>query len=316
MRTLALRYSFCIRNLANNYFFWVVCHMEITSSTVLLQPGMYILRHPKQGMAALSIARAPGAPGEGKMDTLGTPGTHGALLRDGSDCIVVHISEGPVSLLISAFLARQGDPVPTLRVDQIGLDLPASAAPAPVAAQVHAAAPAAAPAGIEVGLHGITLIGHVEQHGDVLAAPGELLGDPASLLRLEGFQVVWPDRPDGVDLAYNIVVEGGGALPMVKSGKFCGTRGEARRIIAVTFALIGPCASQWHLDGTAYFSGGFQVPLQSAVPLSGPSGLEHLTAVTLSARLDEQAGAQRNPWLASASTKVFKTSATARQLVS
>lgn len=287
---------------------------------------MYILRHPKQGMAPLSIARAPGTPGEGKMETLGTAGTHHALLRDGSDCIVVHISEGPVSLLVTAFLAQQGDPVPALRVDQIGLDRPSSPTSAtsatPAAARtlapraVPAPAPAPAPAGIEVGLHGITLIGHVERHGDVVAAPGQPLGDPDSPLRLEGFQVVWPDRPDGVDLAYNIVVEGGGALPMVKSGKFCGTRGEARRIIAVTFALIGPCASQWRLDGTAYFSGGFQVPLQSAVPLSGPSGLEHLTAVTLSARLDEQAGAQRNPWQESASTKVFKTGATAQQLVS
>jgi hypothetical protein len=274
---------------------------------------MYILRHPKLGQAPLSIARAPGAPGEGKLQTLGTAGTHDALLRDGSDCIVVYISEGPVTLAVTAFLAQKGDPVPALRVDQVGLDRPAGA-PDPQPAQ-HTVAPPARPVpaaqpahgSISIPTHGISLIGHVELRGDVVAAPGELLGDPASLLRLEGFQIMWPDRPEGVDLAYNIVVEGGGALPMVKSGKFCGTRGEARRIVAVTFALIGPCASQWQLDGTAYFSGGYQVALQSAVPLSGPSGLEHLTAVTLSARLEEQAGAQRNPWQESASTKVFKT---------
>lgn len=295
--------------------------MEITGSTVLLQPGMYILRHPKQGLAPLSIARAPGAPGEGKLQTLGTPGTHDALLRDGSDCIVVHISEGPVSLLVTAFLENKGDTVPALRVDQIGLDRPDSAAVAPLPPERAAAAgrpimAAAPPKSLDIGAHGISLIGHVERNGDVVAAPGELLGDPASLLRLEGFQVMWPDRPEGVDLAYNIVVEGGGALPMVKSGKFCGTRGEARRIIAVTFALIGPRASDWRLDGTAYFSGGYQVPLQSAVALSGPSGLEHLTAVNLSATLDEQAGAQRNPWQESASTKVFKPNGAARQLAS
>ncbi|NHZ64080.1 hypothetical protein [Massilia genomosp. 1] len=275
---------------------------------------MYILRHPKQGMAPLSIARAPGAPGDGTLETLGTAGTHNAVLRDGSDCIVVHVSGGPVSLLVTAFLEQKGDPIPALRVDQIGLDRPGASAAVPSARAIMHAPPAAG--GIQIGAQGITLIGHVERDGDVIAAPGELLGDPRSLLRLEGFQVVWPDRPDGVDLAYNIVVEGGGALPMVKSGKFCGTRGEARRIIAVTFALIGPRASQWRLDGTAYFSGGYQVPLQSAVPLSGPSGLEHLTAVTLSATLDEQVGAQRNPWQESASTKVFKSNGTAQQLAS
>ncbi|UOD29583.1 hypothetical protein INH39_30050 [Massilia violaceinigra] len=287
---------------------------------------MYILRHPKQGMAPLSIARAPGASGEGKMETLGTPNTHHTILRDGSDCIVVHISEGPVSLLVTAFLEQQGDPVPALRVDQIGLDRPGASAPPALAQPARRSAPPPsaraivaappAPGGMQIGASGITLIGHVEREGDVVAAPGELLGDPHSLLRLEGFQVMWPDRPEGVDLAYNIVVEGGGALPMVKSGKFCGTRGEARRIIAVTFALIGPQASQWRLDGTAYFSGGYQVPLQSAVPLSGPSGLEHLTAVNLSATLDEQVGAQRNPWQESASTKVFKSNGTAQQLAS
>ncbi|NHZ89867.1 hypothetical protein F2P45_12710 [Massilia sp. CCM 8733] len=287
---------------------------------------MYILRHPKQGMAPLSIARAPGAPGEGKMETLGTANTHNTILRDGSDCIVAHISEGPVTLLVTAFLEQQGDPVPALRVDQIGLDRPGACAPSSLAqparhvaplpsARAIAPAPPAA-AGIQIGAHGITLIGHVEREGDIIAAPGDLLGDPHSLLRLEGFQVMWPDRPEGVDLAYNIVVEGGGALPMVKSGKFCGTRGEARRIIAVTFALIGPQASQWRLDGTAYFSGGYQVPLQSAVALSGPSGLEHLTAVNLSATLDEQVGAQRNPWQESASTKVFKSNGTAPRLAS
>ncbi|WP_157778822.1 hypothetical protein [Massilia violaceinigra] len=293
--------------------------MEITGSTVTLQPGMYILRHPTGNKAALSIARAPGdGATQGKMEILSTAGTHGSVLRDGADCIVLHISEAPVTLLVSAFLENKNAPVPALRVDQIALErgpVPPSMRAAAGAALSTPAHAHAAP--IAISPQGMTLIGHIERNGDVMAAPGAVLGDPDSLLRLEGFQVMWPDRPHGVDLAYSIAVEGGGVLPMVKSGKFCGTRNEARRIIEVSFALIGPAASQWRLEGTAYFSGGYQAPVHSAVPLSGPSGLEHLTAITLHAHPGQAAASEPNPWLESATTKVFKaTAAQAEQVQS
>lgn len=274
--------------------------MEIIASTVILQPGMYILRHPRQSMAPLSVARAPGASASGKMETLGTPGTHGAVLRDGGDCIVLHISEAPVTLLVSAFIERKDDPVPALRLDQIALERTST----PVFSS--GAAPAPAAAGMQIRAQGITLIGHIERTGDAVAAPGERLGDPDSLLRVEGLQVMWPDRPDGVDIAYSIVVENGGTMPIVKTGKFCGTRGEARRITEVTFALIGPRAGQFRLEGMAHFSGGFQVALQSAVALSGPSGLEHLTALSLCAMPAAEGAHHVNPWHESATTRVFK----------
>ena len=118
---------------------------------------------------------------------------------------------------------------------------------------------------------------------------------------------MWPDRPAGVDLAYNISVEGFGATPVVKTGKFCGTRGEARRITEVTFTLIVPAAENFKLDGLASFSGGFQIPVESGIPLGGPSGIEHLTAISLRPVLD--AAAQKNPWNDTAKTKVFKAKA-------
>lgn len=268
--------------------------MEIKSSVVKLSPGMYILRHPKQGLAPLNVARAPGAPGSnGKLDLLATERTGGAVLRDGSDCIVLRISEAPVELLVSAFLAQEGDPVPPLRIDQIAID--DAAAPAPGAARP-----------ITIGGHGISLIGHIERTGDVVAGLGQMLGEPGSDLRLEGFQAMWPDRPDGVDLAYGIAVEGVGAMPIVKTGKFCGTKGQARRITEVTFALVGPQAQHYTLEGTAYFTGGFQLPVSSGVPLGGPSGLEHLTALSLRAVAAPQRADGANPWQESARTRVFK----------
>lgn len=308
--------------------------MEILNSIVTLQPGMYILRHPKNGLAPLSIGIAPtnakANTGAGRIERLATPGTQGSLLRDGADCIVVHVVDAPVDIVVTAFLAAAGDPVPQLRLDRIGLDAPGAgnapqaAAQAPLQAAPPAApqaapraapqpaaqaAPATPPPGLRVPARGISLVGHVERTGDIVALPGQALGAPDSDLRVEGFQVMWPDRPDGVDLAYGIAVEDGGNLPTVKTGKFCGTRGQARRITEITFALIGPRAAAFGLDGTAGFTGGFTLPVRSGVTLAGPSGLEHLTSLQLNVVPVPVAAAAANPWEDRTRTTLFKQSA-------
>lgn len=269
---------------------------------------MYILRHPKGGLPPLSVARTP-APG-GQMQTLSTVHAQDAILRDGADCIVVYVTQAPVELLVSAYLPVAGAAVPAIKIDEIALEAAPALAPAPAPPQQA----------IVVGDKGLSIIGHIELTGDVVAAEGQHLGEPAGALRLEGFQVVWPDRPEGVDLSYGIAVEGAGAGPVVQTGKFCGTRGQARRITEVTFALVGPRARQFELDGEACFSGGFRVAAASGIALSGPSGLEHLTALSLrvlpaaraTAKAEAKAEAkakpqEKNPWDESARTKVFKT---------
>ena len=315
--------------------------MKITTTTVVLQPGMYVLRHPKGGLPALTVTRAPGtAAHNGGLETLSTLNTHGSILRDGADCIVMHVTRGPVELAVSAYLPDAMAAVPSLRIDQIALDpatpapaqTPAAApalartpapvavahtpvpaaptmpAPAPAPALPAAAAPAkAAPRRIEIGGKGISVIAHIERTGDVVAAEGSAVGDPKQGLRVEGFQVMWPDRPAGVDLAYRISVEGAGQMPAVTTGKFCGTRGQARRITELSFTLVGPDATNYALEGQAWFSGGFQLPVSSGATLGGPSGLEHLTALSLKAvPANAKTGPTGNPWVDSAATKVFR----------
>lgn len=323
--------------------------MKITTSIVVLKPGMYVLRHPKGGLPALTVTRAPGtAASNGKLETLFTPETHGTILRDGADCIVMHVTLAPVELAVSAYLSDATMAVPSLRVDQIALDpatpaparapvapaaavplaapatapaaIPAGAAPAVPAPAVAAPAlapvarPAAAPAAaqaaprrIQIGSKGISVIAHIERTGDVVAGQGAAAGDPAQGLRVEGFQIMWPDRPAGLDLAYRISVEGIGQLPAVTTGKFCGTRGQARRITELSFTLVGPEAAHYALEGTAWFTGGFQLPVSSGATLGGPSGLEHLTALSLKAvPANAKTGTADNPWVESAATKVFR----------
>lgn len=283
--------------------------MYIKSSTIQLGQGIYILRHPAGGMAPISVTRAPG--GLGKLDMLATAGTDGAILRNGSDCIVLHVRDAAVEMLVTAFLPREGAPVPALKIDQVGLEPAPGALPRQAAALPQAPMPGAAAGQIQISDKGISVIGHIERTGDVVAADGQRLGDPSTSLRLEGFQVMWPDRPAGVDLAYGIAVEGMGATPVVQTGKFCGTRGKALRITEVSFALVGPQAAQFRLEGSAHFTGGFQMPLVSGMAASGPSGLEHLTALTLRVLAATPAATAANPWDASPKTKVFKSKAPA-----
>jgi hypothetical protein len=294
--------------------------MEITNSVVLLQPGIYVLRHPKGGQPPMTVSRAPGDPRHnGRIEAIWTPGTMGATLRDGSDCIVMHVQDAPVELLVSAFVAQAGLVPPALRIDKIGLDEPGqpalpsmpAAAPQPPIPAPRPAAPAGQP--IRISNEGLSLIGHIQGIGDAVASEGQYLGDPNSGLRLEGFQAMWPNHPKEVDLAYSVTLEGLGATQTVTTGQFCGSKGESRRVTEVTFTLVGANAHKFELEGVAHFSGGFSVPITSGMPISGPSGLEHLTALKLSVAI-AQPGKQQalapNPWDQSPRTKVFKAKRT------
>lgn len=276
--------------------------MKIVNSIIVLQPGMYILRHPKGGLPPLSVSRTPAS--AGKLETLSTTQTQGAILRDGADCIVMHVTDAPVELLVSAYLPSAHAVAPVIKIDEIALDAANPAAPAP------------SKQAIAISGKGLSIIGHIERIGDMVAGEGQRLGEADSPLRLEGFQVMWPDRPEGVDLTYGIAVEGAGTLPTAKIGKFCGSRGEARRITEVTFALVGSQAAQFELDGTAYFSGGFQIPISSGMALSGPSGLEHLTSLSLRVLAIRQTQRKtKNPWDDSSQTKIFKAKTEAPQKI-
>ena len=274
--------------------------MELSCSIILLPPGMHILRHPKNNTSALSVARAAGGVGStGKLEILATPNTHGTTLRDGSDCIVMHVIDAPVEILVTAYINDASGAAPALRVDRIALDLPPSAA---------SFVPQVAEA-VKIEDKGMSVIAHIEKTGDVVVGENQRAGVAGSNLRIEGFQIMWPDRPKGVDLAYGVSIEGVGALPTVTSGAFCGTRGEGRRITEIRFALTGPDALRYALEGAAHFSGGFQMALNSGIALSGPSGFEHLTGLAVRVVAITPKAPSKvadNPWDESPQTKVFK----------
>jgi hypothetical protein len=207
------------------------------------------------------------------------------MLRDGRDCIVMQVLDAPADLLVTAYLEKSGAAVPALKIDKIRLD--GEDAGGPLAPQV-------------VPPKGLSAIGHLERRGDVLAKPGETLGSPEGDLRLEGIQLMWPDKPEGVDIAYSALVEGAGETPKATTGQFCGTRNAARRLVGVTFGLTGKAADHYRIEGEVHFSGGFKAAIDSGAALQGPTGVEHLTALRINVK-------KKNPWEASPRTRVLKS---------
>lgn len=48
----------------------------------------------------------------------------------------------------------------------------------------------------------------------MLLPAGETIGQPV-VTRLEGFQLMWPDKPEGLDVVYGVTIEGGETTPMM-----------------------------------------------------------------------------------------------------
>lgn len=247
--------------------------MILRNEIVTLQPGLYALRHPGAGMAPLSVSRIPDPEGGGgRVDSLSLPGLGDGMLRGAEDCIVWRVSDRPVGLLATAFLQRDDELVPAVRIQRLDGE---GAVPVGAAASDETSRPP-----IVVAPHGVSIIAYVDGRGDVVAAAGESLGSPDSLRSITGFQLVWPDRPAGVDILYSVSLEGHGSLPTVSTGSFCGVRDGGARITGIAMGLTGEKAGRYRLKGQACFSGGFTVYFEGGV-IGGPSGFEHLAALRL-----------------------------------
>src|SRR5690606_30589006 len=153
--------------------------------------------------------------------------------------------------------------------------------------------------------------GHIERRGDV-AAQGGWLGNPEGNARLEGFAVNWPNKPQGVDLAYSCKVAGQGKQPAVLSGKFAGTRRKAAGIQAITFGLVGPEQKAYQLSGHVVFAGSPPQAIVNGKELSGATGFENLVAISVSITPRMQAPAApryESPWEDPTITQIYKAQA-------
>ena len=254
--------------------------LKITSRVTLLEPGMYIFRYASQpqGERSVLVALQQAPLGKGVIDFFPAEGVSKNMLTKLGDCVIGRVKGGVSTVLITEYYLAdvEIDPV-DLRIDRIDTSaaimrnfMPATPPPESVAFSQVAPSKAV-----------LKLTGHLET-GESLAVTDELLGDPTGSARLEGFTVIWDNKPAGVDLAYTSTVAGAGPSQKVLSGSFTGARNKGAALVAVGFGLTGPDRASYDLSGYVVFAGAAPQAIAPEQMLFGPSGVEPLVALQLS----------------------------------
>lgn len=254
--------------------------LKITSRVTLLEPGMYIFRYASQPAAERSvyIALQQAPLGKGVIDFFPAEGVSKNMLTKLGDCVIGRVKGGVTTVLITEYYLAdlEIDPV-DLRIDRIDTSqaimrnfLPA--APQPEAVTLSKTAPINAI---------LKLTGHIEKVGDI-AVTDQCLGDETGQARLEGFSIIWDNKPHGVDLAYTSTIAGAGPSQKVLTGSFTGARNKAAALIAVGFSLTGPDRGSYELTGYAVFVGTGKQAIVTEQMIFGPSGSEPLVALQIS----------------------------------
>ena len=254
--------------------------LKITSRVTLLEPGMYIFRYASQPTAERSvyIALQQAPLGKGVIDFFPAEGVSKNMLTKLGDCVIGRVKGGVTTVLITEYYLAdvEIDPV-DLRIDRIDTSqaimrnfLPA--APQPEAVALSKTAPKNAV---------LKLTGHIEKVGDI-AVTDQWLGDETGQARLEGFSIIWDNKPHGVDLAYTSTSAGAGPSQKVLTGSFTGARNKAASLVAVGFSLTGPDRERYDLTGYAVFAGAGRQAIVTEQMIFGPSGSEPLVALQIS----------------------------------
>jgi hypothetical protein len=256
---------------------------------------MYIFRYASQPPAdkpvCIALQQAP--LGKGAIDFFPAEGISKNMMAKLGDTIVARVKGATATVLITEYhmFDESIDPI-DLRIDRIDTspaimrNFGVIAKPEPDLAIAATPQPAS-----------LTLLAHLQGAGDVNSTEG-WAGQHDSTQRLEGFSVIWDNKPADVDLVYTSTVAGSGPSPNVASGAFTGTRGKALPLVSVGFSLVGPSRHLYELTGHVVFSG---APLRDITPnqmMYGPTGTEPLVAlhICITPVTKMNAARYKSPW--------------------
>ncbi len=209
------------------------------------------------------------------------------LWRPGA-CLVVRATR-PGKLFVEVVpLDDDGSTAATVKVEMLSQgEMPEiRSAPSAIRNSVEFGRGAAAKAGVD--LERLKIVGHVAGIGDVAARTDEWLAGPSAPARIEGLSIVWPDKPDDLDIRYCVKLARPHAVSgqMMGLGVYAGTRGHALPIVGIRLEMSGAAASSFRLVSEAAFLG---APIARTsgkqIEMSGPTGREPLVGFRL--RLDE-----------------------------
>lgn len=278
-----------------------IANLKISSRIAMLNVGMYIFRYaslrsdPLRG--CISLHHSP--IGKGSVDFFPGEGISRNTLTKQGDCVIVRVKGSQASVLITEYHPEGGTPNSVqLQIEQIGTA-------AKTEPRQHAGKAVQLEAFEAPRPCSLKLLGHIETRGDV-TVENTWLGNPNSLLRLEGFSIAWDNQPQGLDLAYLCRSSKGGEPQVGLAGQYVGTRRQAKPVTAVAFTLSGPQAGNYELSGEVVFAGHSPLAIAPDKELSGKSGTEQLVAIriVITPRA-AQASPPASPWDDLKTTKIF-----------
>ena len=269
--------------------------LKITSRVTLLEPGMYIFRYasqpPTDKPVCIALQQAP--LGKGAIDFFPGEGVSKNMLAKLGDTIVARVKGGIATVLITEYhmFDESIDPI-DLRIDRIDTS-PAIMRNFGVIASSEPNA-TLAPTQMPVTLK---LIAHLQGAGDVESTEG-WAGEHDGAKRLEGFSIVWDNKPAGVDLVYTSTVAGSGPSPNVATGTFTGSRGKSLSLVSAGFSLVGPNRHFYELSGHIVFCGATPQLVVANQMMYGPTGTEPLVAlhICITPVTKMNAARYKSPW--------------------
>ncbi len=257
-----------------------------------LEPGFYVIRNQCVDRGAVVPTVTVGhAPSEkaGQLYFIGHRRNGQITLESSGEMAVAYVEGEGVSVNLTLFIpphyAEQDIALQVRRIDAL-LAQDTAAHGGPQGAQPHAPSPAgqaqlplvasapkvpadsAGPAatmpaappsqpsppafGARTSL--VHLGGHVEKVGDITMQPDQWLGNPSAGTRVEGFVVLWPNKPADVELCYGCEVADLGRPLSGITGSFVGSRGRGGRITSVWAELTGTAAANYTLYTEVVFA--------------------------------------------------------------
>ena len=218
-----------------------------------------------------------------------------AVLWEPGGCLLVRATR-PGKLFVEVIpVDEDGSTAATVKVEMLSQGesgarsaLPDSRTVVASGSKPQVASQLTSPIDSHVALDRLRIVGHVAGIGDVTARADEWVAGPSAPARIEGLSIVWPGKPDDLDIRYCVRLARPHAVSgrMMELGAYAGTRGRALPIVGIRFEMSGPAAASFRLVSEAAFLG---APIARTsgkqIEMSGPTGREPLVGFRL--RLDE-----------------------------
>jgi len=270
---------------------------EEQTTEISVERGLYVLRYESAKLTGdpPSIFIRPATGSEHAVRLIAVPGTDDNRLSIPSSNMVVLAYQDAALRITSRARTRNGSVQANLRLEPLGkgpglddvLNKASSSTTSAVSPSYSSFSPLPKP--------DITVLMHVSRRGDVVAGPDIWVGGPEAPAQIEGIEVRWTSPIPNLDIEYQALGHspGGQWAEWTPSGRFVGTRGQARPLVGMRFRLTQARSSDFQVqaealfnDGTAFRKSGQQVELIS------PSGIVALVGLRLSVVADQQVASQ------------------------